>query len=123
MLSVVFLFAAVLIIYYKQITEGYEDASRFEIMQKVGMTAREIKRSINSQMLTVFFLPLGLAGVHLGFAFPIIWKLLEMFNLTNMNFAIMVTVICFVIFGVLYTLVYKITSNVYYGIVSSKKSN
>lgn len=121
MLSAVFLFAAVLIIYYKQITEGYEDASRFEIMQRVGMTARDIKRSINSQMLTVFFLPLGLAGVHLAFAFPILWKMLEMFNLTNMPFAIMVTVICFVIFALFYALVYKITSNVYYGIVSGTK--
>lgn len=121
MLSIVFLFAAVLIIYYKQITEGYEDASRFGIMQKVGMTAREIKRSINSQMLTVFFLPLGMAGVHLTCAFPILWKILELFNLTNMPFAIMVTVICFVIFGLFYALVYKITSNVYYGIVSGRK--
>lgn len=65
MLGIVFVFAAVLIVYYKQISEGYEDQSRFEIMQKVGMTKREIRKSINSQMLTVFFLPLVTAGVHL----------------------------------------------------------
>ena len=70
MLGIVFVFAAVLIVYYKQISEGYEDQSRFEIMQKVGMTKREIRKSINSQMLTVFFLPLVTAGVHLAFAFP-----------------------------------------------------
>lgn len=73
LLGVVFVFAAVLIIYYKQISEGYEDQSRFAIMQKVGMTKREIRKSINSQILTVFFLPLILAGVHLAFAFPA-WK-------------------------------------------------
>ena len=66
MLGIVFVFAAVLILYYKQISEGYEDQSRFEIMQKVGMTKREIRKSINSQMLTVFFLPLVTAGVHLA---------------------------------------------------------
>ncbi len=72
MLSAVFLIAAVLIIYYKQISEGYEDAARFEIMQKVGMTKKEIRKSINSQLLTVFFLPLLLAGCHLAFAFNMI---------------------------------------------------
>ena len=75
-LGIVFIFAAVLIMYYKQISEGYEDQSRFEIMQKVGMTKREIKKSINSQMLTVFFMPLIAAGVHLAFAFPMIYKML-----------------------------------------------
>ena len=69
-LSVVFLIAAVLIIYYKQITEGYEDASRFSIMRKVGMTRKEIRKSINSQVLTVFFAPLAVAGMHMAFAMP-----------------------------------------------------
>ena len=120
-LSVVFLFAAVLIIYYKQITEGYEDQSRFEIMQKVGMTKRDIRKSINSQMLTVFFLPLVTAGVHLSFAFPLIRLLLRMFNMTNVALFAQTTLICFVIFGLFYTIVYRITSNAYVSIVSGAK--
>ena len=121
MLSIVFLFAAVLIIYYKQISEGYEDQSRFEIMQKVGMTKTDIRKSINSQMLTVFFLPLIFAGIHLCFAFPFIWKMLMLFGLNNILFIIMVIFICFFIFGLFYAMVYKITSNSYYSIVSGAK--
>lgn len=118
MLSFVFVIAAVLIIYYKQISEGYEDQRRFEIMQKVGMTKRDIRRSINSQMLTVFFLPLVTAGLHLAFAFPFISKILLMFLFDNMALNICVTAACFAAFGVLYGVVYKITSASYYGIVS-----
>ena len=121
MLSIVFLLAAVLIIYYKQVSEGYEDRSRFEIMQKVGMTKKNIQKSINSQMLTVFFMPLLFAGLHLAFAFPLVWKLLQLFNLRNLSLVVIVTVICFLIFGLFYVLVYKITSNAYYSIVSGKK--
>lgn len=117
-LGIVFIFAAVLIMYYKQVSEGYEDQSRFEIMQKVGMTKREIKRSINSQMLTVFFMPLIAAGVHLAFAFPMIYKMLILLGLVNKVFLIMVTVGCFLLFALLYMLVYKITSRAYYSIVS-----
>lgn len=120
-LSVVFLLAAVMLIYYKQISEGYEDQDRFEIMQKVGMTKRDIRQSVNSQMLTVFFLPLVFAGIHLAFAFPLIWKILMIFNLNNLNFIIMVTLICYTVFGLFYAIVYKITSNSYYSIVSGKK--
>ena len=120
-LSLVFIFAAVLIIYYKQISEGYEDRSRFEIMQKVGMTSKEIRKSINSQLLTVFFLPLIFAAMHLAFAFPIIRKILLLFSLSNYILFAAVTVICFVAFAALYTLVYKITSNAYYNIVSGAK--
>lgn len=123
MLSMVFLFSAVLIIYYKQISEGYEDQSRFEIMQKVGMTKKDIRKSINSQMLTVFFMPLIFAGIHLGFAFPFIWKMLMLFGLNNMVFIIMVIVICFIVFGLFYMLVYRITSNSYYAIVSGAKES
>lgn len=121
MLSIVFLLAAVLIIYYKQISEGYEDQSRFEIMQKVGMTRRDIRRSINSQMLTVFFLPLVFAGIHFCFAFPFLWKMLMLFGLNNMWFIVMVMGICYVLFGIFYAVVYKITSNSYYSIVSGAK--
>ena len=121
MLSFVFLLVAVLIIYYKQISEGYEDRSRFEIMQKVGMTKREIQKSINSQMLTVFFLPLMFAGIHMAFAFPLLWKMLQLFNLRNLTLVIITTIICFLIFGLFYGLVYKITSAAYYSIVSGRK--
>lgn len=118
MLSVVFSLAAVSIIYYKQVCEGYEDQSRFAIMQKVGMTKQDIRRSINSQLLTVFFLPMALSGVHLCFAFPFIHKLLLLFNLSNTSLLIGTTVVCYVAFALLYTLAYKLTSNAYYHIVS-----
>lgn len=117
LLSIVFIFAGVLIIYYKQVSEGYEDQSRFEIMQKVGMTAKEIRKSINSQMLTVFLLPLAAAVLHLAFAFPLIYKLLMLFNLNNLQLLIAVTGICAFVFMLLYMIVYKITSNAYYAIV------
>lgn len=121
-LSVVFLFAAVLIIYYKQITEGYEDQSRFDIMQKVGMTKKDIRKSINSQMLTVFLMPLLTAGMHMLFAFPIVRKLLLLFNMDNVNLFVITTLISFVVFGVFYVIVYKITSNAYYDIVSGARA-
>lgn len=120
-LSIVFIIAAVLIIYYKQISEGYEDRARFDIMQKVGMTKREIKKSINSQLLTVFFLPLAAAGLDLAFAFPMIKRILMVFNLNNPMLFAMTTLISFAVFAVAYTIVYKITSNAYYGIVSGIK--
>ena len=123
MLSIAFICAAVLIIYYKQISEGYEDRRRFEIMQNVGMTKKEIRSSINSQLLTVFFLPLLFAGMHLGFAFPFIYKLLMLFNLNNLPLLIGTTVISFGVFAILYAIVYRITSNEYYNIVSIKETN
>ena len=122
-LSIVFLLAAVLIIYYKQISEGYEDQARFDIMQKVGMTKREIKKSINSQLLTVFFLPLVGAGIHLIFAFPMIRKILLLFNLTNLHLYTIVTLISFGAFALFYTIVYRITSNAYYHIVSGASNS
>ena len=121
LLSIVFLAAAVLILYYKQISEGYEDQARFEIMQRVGMTKTDIRKSINSQLLLVFFLPLLFAGLHLGFAFPFVHKMLMLFNLTNLKLLIGTTVITFAIYAVFYTLVYRITSNSYYSIVAGAK--
>lgn len=118
LLGVVFVFAAVLIIYYKQISEGYEDQSRFEIMQKVGMTEKDIKRSVNSQVLTVFFLPLIMAGIHLAFAFPLVHKLLILFSLKNLKLLLIVTLFCYLMFALFYMLVYRITSKEYYKIVS-----
>lgn len=122
-LSIVFLLAAVLIIYYKQISEGYEDQARFDIMQKVGMTKKEIRKSINSQLLTVFFLPLVGAGTHLIFAFPMIRKILLLFNLTNLHLYTIVTLISFGAFAIFYTIVYRITSNAYYHIVSGASNS
>lgn len=120
-LSAVFISSAVLIIYYKQITEGYEDRARFDIMQKVGMTKKEIRKSINSQLLTVFFMPLIFAAIHLAFAFPMVKKLLALFNLQNTALFAAVTVGTFIIYALFYTLIYKITSNAYCKIVSNAK--
>lgn len=120
-LSTVFLLATVMIIYYKQLSEGYEDYTRYEIMQKVGMTKQDIRKSINSQMLTVFFSPLLMAGFHLCFAFPFLWKIMMMFGLNNRTLIIAITVICYIIFGIFYAVVYKITLNLYFHIVSGNK--
>ena len=122
-LGLLFLLSTVLIIYYKQISEGYEDQARIEIMQRVGMTKTDIRKSINSQLLLVFFLPLLFAGLHLCFAFPFIHKLLILFNLTNLKLLIGTTVITFAIYAVFYTLVYRITSNSYYSIVAGAKED
>ena len=117
-LSILFLVACVLIIYYKQVSEGYEDQSRFEIMQKVGMTKRMIRRSINSQMRTVFLLPIGMAVLHLGFAFPMISRLLRLFALDNVSLFLLTAAGSVLVFGALYALVYRLTSNTYFSIVS-----
>ena len=121
MLSIVFIFAAAAIIYYKQLSEGYEDQSRFDIMQKVGMTKGDIRRSINSQLLTVFSLPLVMAGLHLCFAFPFIHKLLLLFNLDDRGLLVGTTAVSFLVFAVLYAVVYKLTGNAYYHIVADNK--
>ena len=120
-LSIVFVSGAVLIIYYKQLTEGFEDQPRFETMQKIGMTKNEIRKSINSQMLTVFFFPLLLAMAHLVFAFPLIQRLLLVFKLSNEPLFLRVTVVVGVIVAVLYVIVYRTTSNTYYNLVSGIK--
>lgn len=121
LLAIVFVVAAVLIIYYKQISEGYEDQGRFEIMQKVGMSKEEIKKSIDSQVLTVFFLPIVVAGIHLSFAFPMIEKLLAMLNFYQREMLITVTLFCFLGFGVVYLGIYFVTSKAYYAIVSGQQ--
>lgn len=121
LLSLVFLLAAVVIIYYKQVCEGYEDQARFDIMQRVGMTKKEIRRSINSQMLTVFLLPLVFAALHLGFAFPMVYKLLMLFSIYNLRLFILTTAVSVLVFAAFYAVVYRLTSNAYYGIVSGAK--
>ena len=92
---------------------------RFEIMQKVGMTKKEIRKSINSQMLTVFFAPLLMAGLHLGFAFPFVYRLLMLFGLYDRLFLLEVTGACYLVFALFYVVVYGITSRAYYRIVSA----
>ena len=123
LLGIVFLLAAVLIIYYKQVSEGYEDQSRFAIMQKVGMTRREIWKSVNSQVLTVFFLPVITAGLHLAFAFPLISKMLALFNVVNVRLLIFVTICCYLVFVLFYVIIYHITSRAYYSIVSGGRED
>ncbi|HBL40048.1 MAG TPA: hypothetical protein DDY98_00135 [Ruminococcaceae bacterium] len=121
MLSILFMVATVLIIYYKQISEGYEDQPRFGIMQKVGMNQKDIRRSIRSQMFTVFYLPILFSTLHLAFAFPIIRKLLMLFNVNNLSLFLGTTGISICLFAALYTAIYAITSNLYYDIVSGAK--
>lgn len=116
-LSVLFTMAAVLIIYYKQISEGYDDKERFEIMQKVGMTQSEVKGSIRSQILTVFFMPLVTAGIHVTFAFPMMKKILQLMNLTNTKLFAICTIGSFLVFALIYGIVYMLTAKLYYKIV------
>lgn len=118
LLSLIFLVCCVLIIYYKQISEGFEDRSRFEIMQKVGMTKKNIKESINSQMLTVFMIPVLLACMHLAAVLPIVHKLLILFGLNDIPGLVTSAGVCVLAFGAFYALIYKLTSIEYYRIVS-----
>ncbi|NCB51035.1 MAG: ABC transporter permease [Clostridia bacterium] len=116
-LGLMFIMATILIIYYKQITEGYSDKERFRIMQQVGMSEREVKTSIRSQVLTVFFLPLLTAAVHVAFAFRIIVMLLAVLNLTNVSLFAWCTLGTFAVFALLYAAVYAVTAREYYRIV------
>lgn len=117
-LGLLFLVATVLIIYYKQISEGYEDKERYVILQKVGMSRNEIKSSIQSQILIVFFLPLTLAIIHIAFAFKMIAKLLALFNLTNVPLFAICTVVTICVFAIIYGIVFALTAKIYYKIVS-----
>lgn len=116
-LGSLFLMATVLIIYYKQISEGFDDKERFDIMQKVGMSKIEIKKSIQSQIRMVFFLPLLVAIVHIMFAFPVITKLLYVMNLNNVPLFFVCTVGTILIFAIIYIAVFFITAKEYYRIV------
>lgn len=116
-LGSLFLMATVLIIYYKQISEGYDDKERFKIMQKVGMSKQEIKKTIRIQILMVFFLPLAFAALHIAAAFPIITKLLAMLNLVNSQLFLISTIGTLVVFGIIYALIFSLTARTYYKIV------
>ena len=116
-LGTLFIMAMVLIIYYKQVSEGYEDRRQFEIMQKVGMSQQEVKKVIRSQILMVFFLPLVAAGVHMAVAFPMIQNLLKAFNMRNTELYRNCTIGVYLGFAVLYILIYSLTAKAYYRIV------
>lgn len=119
-LGPLFSIAAVLIMYYKQICEGYEDAERFAVMRKVGLTDAEIRRSVNSQVLTVFFAPLLMAGLHMLFAMPMIRLILGAFGLHNDSLFYGIGIGCYVVFAVIYALMYLLTSRRYYRAVREK---
>ena len=117
LLGIVFLFATTLIIYYKQISEGYEDQKRFQIMEKIGMSQDEVKGSIKNQILLVFFLPLVVAGIHICFAFPLLNRLLNLLLLPKISLFVLCTTITFLVFAFVYVVIYSITAKTYYKIV------
>lgn len=117
-LGTFFMIATVLIIYYKQISEGYDDHDRFEIMQKVGMSKREVKESIKSQVMIVFFLPLVTAIIHIMVAFPVVSKILALLNLTNTKLFLGFTGIVILIYTIVYAVVYSLTAKIYYKLVN-----
>ena len=115
--TIVFLCATVLIIYFKQISEGYEDKDRYEMLQKVGMDDREVKKTINKQTMLVFFLPLIGALLHLSMASHMIIKLIQLFNMYNTGLTIFCMVCTGLVFAVVYLLVYRLTAKTYCNIV------
>ena len=117
-LSIIFLIATVLIIYYKQISEGLQDAKRYEIMQNVGLSKENIRKYIRSQVLMVFFLPLIVAGIHSAFAFPIVSRLLSVLSMGDTRFFIYCLIGTFAGFALLYIIIYLVTARSYYKIVS-----
>ncbi|MBU3146549.1 ABC transporter permease [Clostridium sp. CF012] len=119
-LGLLFTMGTVLIIYYKQISEGYDDSERFKIMQKVGMSKKEVKNTINKQILMVFFLPLAVAVIHIAVAFNVVSKLLSLFGLFSTSTLILAIAGTVAIFAVLYAVVYRLTAKTYYKIVQQE---
>ena len=119
-LGSLFLMGTAMIIYYKQISEGYEDQKRFEIMQKVALSRREVRSSVRRQILMVFFLPLLMAMLHITMAFPMIRRMLLLFGMTNTKLFIGCTAGTVLIFAVVYGLIYLMTARSYYHIVERK---
>ena len=115
--GVLFLMGAVMIIYYKQVSEGFDDRKRFQIMQKVGMSRKEIRQTIQSQVVTVFFLPLAVAVVHTMVAFPLTRRIMAMLNFPDSNLFLAATAITIAAFAVVYLIVYVLTARAYYKIV------
>lgn len=119
-LGIMFLMVTVMIIFYKQISEGYDDKQRYEIMEKVGMSNEEVKTSIQSQIRMVFFLPIVTAAIHVAAAFPMINRLLMLLNLTNTRLFVICLIITILIFTLIYYIVFKLTSRSYYKIVGNQ---
>ena len=119
-LGILFLMITVLIIFYKQISEGYDDKERFSIMEKVGMSNDEVKATIRSQVRTVFFLPILMAAVHVGMAFPMIKRLLSLFGLSNTALFAGCMAGTILVFALIYLLVFLKTSKTYYKIVGEQ---
>ena len=117
-LGLLFLLATALIIYYKQVSEGYEDRERFQIMQKVGMDKKEVHQSIRRQVWMVFFLPLGMAVLHMAAAFPLVKRLLALMNLYQTSLYIVCTLGTILVFALVYGIIYWITARTYYRIVN-----
>ena len=117
LLGTVCLFATALIIYYKQISEGYEDRNRFQIMEKIGMSRQEVRRTIRKQVLLVFFLPLAVAGLHMAVVFPLLTGILRILMLFSVKLFVICTLGTFAVFALIYTLIYLGTSRTYYQIV------
>ena len=122
-LGIVFLMATVLIIYYKQVSEGYEDNARFEIMRRVGLSEREARRAIRSQILTVFFMPILVAAIHIAFDFNLVVLLLRLFSLTNVKLTALCTLGTLLVFCAVYAVVYALTARSYYKIVRPNSGN
>ena len=116
-ISMIFVVSQVVIMYYKQISEGYEDKGKFGIMRKVGLTDKQIKQSIRSQVLLIFFAPLAVATLHTVVAYPFIEKILKLFLATNNNVFLIALAVTIAVFGVFYLIVYLITSRIYYRII------
>jgi len=116
-ISMIFVVSQVVIMYYKQISEGYEDKDKFGIMRKVGLTDRQIKQSIRSQVLMIFFAPLAIATLHTVVAYPFIEKILKLFLATDNNVFLIALAVTIAVFGVFYLIVYLITSRIYYRII------
>lgn len=119
-LGTMFLMVTVMIIFYKQTSEGYDDKERYEIMEKVGMSNAEVKKSIQSQVRMVFFLPIVTAAIHVAAAFPMLRRLLVMFNLTDTQLMIECMIGTLLVFLAIYYLVFKLTSRTYYKIVGNQ---
>ena len=118
-LGLLFIMATVLIMYYKQLSEGYDDKRNFSIMRKVGLEKAEIRRSVRSQVLIMFYLPLITACVHIAFAFPFIMRLLPLLGINDVGLFALCTLVSVVAFALIYAACYALTARTYYRIVGS----
>lgn len=116
--SIVMLIATVVVMYYKQVSEGYADRDRFKTMQQVGLSREETKSAINSQVLTVFMLPIIGAAVNVGFAIPDIQKMLVFLSMYDKLLLVKFGIVSLAVTFLGYVAVYKLTTNVYESIVN-----